>query len=248
MKKQLWLLPVAILTFSLVNAPAQTSGPQLGGATSKLFGENQTYTATLEIQTTSQQGNNLTMPGKISFDSGKSSFALNMTEVQGSKMPPATAAQMKEMGMDQMVSLSLPDKKTAYLIYPGMKSYIARPMTDEATTPVNDYQVTTTELGKEVLDGHDCTKNKVVVTGKDGTTHGFTVWNATDLNKFPVKIQGTEQGQNTTMLFKNISLAKPDASAFEVPASYTKYNNLPALMQAEMMKKLGNNMRGVPGN
>jgi hypothetical protein len=242
------LLPAAVLILGLVSASAQTGGPRLGGATGKLFGENQSYTATLEILTPDSQGNTVTMPGKIIFDSGKSRFEMNMSDVQGGKMPPGTAAQMKQMGMDQMVSLTLPDKKTAYLIYPGMKSYVARTMDDEAAAAIDDYKVATTELGKETLDGHDCTKNKVVVTGKDGTAHEFTVWNAGDLKKFPLKIETTEDGQSSTMLFKNVSFAKPDASAFDLPSGYTKYDNLQTMMQTEMMKKMGGGMGGMPGN
>ena len=248
MKKQLLLLTAAVLIFGLVSASAQNGGPRLGGATGKLFGENQSYTATLEIQTPDSQGNTVTVPGKIIFDSGKSRFEMNMSDVQGGKMQPGTAAQMKQMGMDQMVSLTLPDKKTAYFIYPGMKSYVARTMNDEAAAAIDDYKVATTELGKETLDGHDCTKNKVVVTGKDGAAHEFTVWNAGDLKKFPLKIETTEEGQSSTMLFKNVSLAKPDASAFDLPSGYTKYDNLQTMMQMEMMKKMGGGMRGMPGN
>jgi len=50
------------------------------------------------------------------------------------------------------------------------------------------------------------------------------------------------------MLFKNVSLAKPDASAFDLPSGYTKYDNLQTMMQMEMMKKMGGGMRGMPGN
>ena len=61
------------------------------------------------------------MPGKISFDAGKSRFEMNMSDLQGPQMPPGTAAQMKAMGLDQMVTISRPDKKFTYLIYPGLQ-------------------------------------------------------------------------------------------------------------------------------
>ena len=65
------------------------------------------------------------MPGKISFDAGKSRFEMNMSEAQGTKMPPGAAAQMKAMGMDTMISISRPDLKLVYIIYPGLNSYVA---------------------------------------------------------------------------------------------------------------------------
>ena len=65
------------------------------------------------------------------------------------------------------------------------------PNADSAPTN-GDYKVETTEIGKETLDGHPCVKNKYVVTDNEGVKHESTVWNATDLKNFPVKIQTTE--------------------------------------------------------
>jgi len=36
-----------------------------------------------------------------------------------------------------------------------------------------------------------CVKNKVIVTDDKGDKHESTVWNATDLKNFPVKIETT---------------------------------------------------------
>src|SRR5208282_6172431 len=100
----------------------------------------------------------------------------------------------------------------AYMVYPGMQSYVENALSDsETTTAPGDFKLATTELGKDTVDGHPCVKNKVIVTDKDGNKHESTVWNATDLKDFPVKIQTAAEGGNTTMQFKNVSLAKPAA-------------------------------------
>jgi hypothetical protein len=254
MKKLFLILSLAVLALGIVPANAQfgppgggSRGPSFGGATGKLFGDNQSFSATLEFQTTDPSSNAITMPGKISFDAGKSRFEMNMTEVKGGQMPPDAAAQMKSMGMDTMVSLSRPDKKTVYLIYPGLQSYVENPMPEKAAATGDDFKIETTEAGKETVEGHDCVKNQVVVTDKDGKKHESTVWNATDLKKFPVKIVTSEQGQNSTMLFKKISFDKPAASNFEVPASFQKYDNMQTMMQQQMMKKMGGGMAMPPG-
>jgi hypothetical protein len=82
-------------------------------------------------------------------------------------------------------------------------------------------------------------KNKVVITDDQGKTHESTVWNAGDLKKFPIKIEMTEDGRTTTMLFKNVKASKPDATLFDPPKSYKKYESQQALMQQEMMKRMG---------
>ena len=49
------------------------------------------------------------------------------------------------------------------------------------------------------------------------------------MKKFPVKIQTPEQGDDVTMLFKNVSLTKPAASLFDPPAGFKKYDNIAAV-------------------
>lgn len=245
--KKYFFLTAALVALGLAPAFAQVGtrgagpqGPNFGGVLDKLFGDHQAFSAAMEFQTTGRSGDNVTMPGKLSFDNGKSRFEMNMSEMQGSKMTPDTAAHMKAMGMDTMISISRPDKKLAYLVYPGLNCYVEMAQTDaSASADAADYKVETTELGKETVDGHDCAKNKVIVTDKAGAKHESTVWNASDLKDFPVKIVTGEQGQNTTMLFKNISFDKPAAGVFEAPPTFTKYDNLQTMMQTEMMKKMG---------
>ena len=245
--KKLFLLTVTLTGLSLTPAFAQfgrtPSGPSFDGATAKLLGEHSAFTANLEFQTIESSGGTVTMPGKIAFDTGKSRFEMNLSEIKGGKMPPNAAAHMKAMGMDTMYSVARPDKQLTYVVYPGLRSYVETASKAEPTgTSPEDYKVVVTELGKETVDGHDCIKNKVVVTDKAGKASESTIWNATDLKKFPVKILTTAQGNSTTMLFKNVSLDKPDAGVFEAPADFTKYENMQTMMQTEMMKKMGGAM------
>ena len=258
MKKYLSLLASTVICLGLLPAYSQPGapgdrmgggpgGPHLAGATSKLFGNNQAFSATLEMQVTDKSGKPMTMPGKIAFDTGKSRFEINISDMKGGQMPPNAAAQMKAMGMDQIVTISLPEKKVAYLIYPGLQSYVQKDLPPaETTAAASDYKMETTVIGKDTVDGHPCVENKVVVTDKDGVKHESTVWNATDLKNFPVKIQTAEQGTDVTMVFKNVSLAKPAASSFEVPAGLTAYQSMPAMMQEQMMKHMGG-MGGMGG-
>jgi hypothetical protein len=253
MKNHLSILASTIICLGLLPAYSQPGprggapgGPHLGGATGKLFGDNQAFSAGLEMQVTDKSGQPMTMPGKISFDTGKTRFEVNLADMKGGQMPPNAAEQMKSMGMDQVVSISRPDKKTAYVVYPGLQSYAeVQPSKADSAPPNSDYKVEITEIGKETVDGHPCVKNKVVVTDKEGTKHESTVWNATDLKKFPVKIQTTEQSGDVTMLFKNVTFAKPAASLFDPPADFKKYDSMQQMMQQEMMKRMGGGV-GMP--
>ena len=188
------------------------------------------------------------MPGKLAYAEGKSRFETDMASMKGGSMPLGAAAQMKEMGMDRTVIISRPDKKTAYSVFPGMNAYLERKTeANEAKGAEPDSKIEVTELGKEKVEGHDCIKNKVVVTDKDGTKHESTVWNATDMKKFPVKIETAAAGGGTmTMVFKEVKMTKPADDQLEPPAGASKHESMMGMMQQKMMEKMGGANLNLP--
>lgn len=247
MKKLIFLF-AAIIT-GLMPALAQFgppagAGPHFDSSITMLFGTNQSFSATMELQAAE---NNLTVPGKIVFDSGKSRFEMNFSEIAGSGLSSSLAAQMKSMGMDAMIAITRPDLKLSYFVYPGLNSYASMPSGDSAGS-TNDCKLTVIEVGKETIDGHACIKNKAVVTDKDGSKHESTIWNAGDLGNFPVKIVTIEDnGKTITRIFKNVSFGKPAASAFEAPSGYTKYDDVQTMLNTEVMKKMSGTL-GTPAH
>jgi hypothetical protein len=246
--QRLVLLGCAVILSTAVHAqPGQMGTTMFGGSMAKLFGGNSAFSADIEVHMAAGGNQNMTMPGKLAFDSGKSRFEMSLSDATGTQMRPEMAEHLKSMGMDRTITISRPDTKTSYLIYPGLSAYAASPLQDpNATKPESSFKVETSELGKETVDGHACVKNKVVVTDDQGKAHEFTAWNATDLNKFPVKIEMNEQGHAMTMLFKNVKTSKPDAALFEPPSDYKKYESPQALMQQEMTKHMGAMPPGHP--
>ncbi len=256
MKKQLRFIAViaVCLCSTLATSQAQfgggSPGSAFGGSIVKLFGDNTTYSASLESSVKSDTGGDpMTMPAKLMYDQGKTRFEMDLSKATGLKLPPQALTQMKSMGMDMMVMISRPDQKMAYIIYPNMKAYAGMPMTDpDAAAKADQFKLETTELGKETVDGHACVKNKQVVTDEKGTKTEFTAWNASDLKQFPVKIEMTEKGQGVSLLFKDVKFDKVDAAQFEPPAGFTKYDTMQAMMQQEMMKRMPQGGPGAGGN
>jgi uncharacterized protein DUF4412 len=250
------LLFAAALGLSTLPALAQPGmmggprGPQFSGAMSKLFGDNTAFSASLENEINlSSQGEDMkmTLPGKLAFDSGKARFEMDLTQMKGGPMPPGAAEQIKAMGMDKMVVISRPEKKMSYMIYPNLQSYAEMAIEDpDAAKTAADFKIETTALGKETIDGHACVKNKAIVTDGKGEKHESTVWNATDLKNFPVKIETSEEGTKIVMVFKDVKLAKPAATSFEPPTDYKKYDNMMTMMQEQVMKRMGG-PRGAGG-
>src|ERR1041384_8158151 len=80
-------------------APGAQRGPRLGGAFTKVLGANSAFTATLEMQAQDAAGKDITLPGQLAFLDGQARFEMDLSQVQGGRMPPGTAEQMKAMGM-----------------------------------------------------------------------------------------------------------------------------------------------------
>lgn len=242
------VLPV-VLCFGLMHVQAQPGGgiggmgrlgsaPSLSGSMKKVFGKHTAFTANVEIQVTSDEGK-FVLPSKMVVLDNKARIEMDMAEIKGGVIPPDAAATVKQMGMDKTVTITRPDQETVYMIYPGLKAYAAQPFKDpDATRPESDYKAEVTELGKETIGGQACIKNKVVVTDNEDRKHEFTVWNATELDNFPVQIESSQDGTKVTWLFRDVKLGKPAAALFDPPSDYKKYDSLMALMQEQMMKRM----------
>jgi hypothetical protein len=226
---------------------AGMKNPRIDGSMGKLFGQNKGFTAEMEIKTT-QKGasDSMTIPGKLDFSDGKSRFEMNMAEAKG-KALAGSAAQLKQMGMDKMISIDRPDTKETLVIYPGLGGYTNMKLEETGgSKSEDDYKVELTELDHETVDGHPCVKNKAVVSDKEGNRHESTVWNASDLNKFPVKIEQTDDDTLVTISFRNVKLVKPEATRFDPPSGLKKYDSLQAMMQEVMMKRFSSGTPGAP--
>ena len=134
----------------------------------KLPGDNQSFSATMEFQTEGGQSA-ITMEGNIAYLNGMSRFEMDLSQMKGANINPGAMAQMKRMGMDKVVAVSIPEKKILRTIYPSMNSYVESVLPDSTASASTgtDYKVAVTGMS-ETVSGHPCAKNKVVVTGPDG--------------------------------------------------------------------------------
>ena len=64
---------------------------------------------------------------------GKVRIEINLAQMQSKDLPPSKIAELKESGMDRIISLFRPDKKVTYVIYPGIQSYQTIPLAKEDT-------------------------------------------------------------------------------------------------------------------
>ena len=234
MKQLIAALAVLTLVFS---APAQLGGsstPGLNAAMVKMFGETKAFSAQAEARILDKEMKEIsTLPMKVDLREGQLRAEMDLSELKGGQIPPEAAAMLKGSGMDRMVTLVLPEKKVTAIIYPGLQSYAEMASTEEES---GDGKIETTELGNETLNGHACTKTKFTTTDAKGKKQDAIVWKAKDLHQFPIQMQVAQKNNTMILKFKDPKLEQPEASLFVMPANYTKYPSVQALMQAAMMK------------
>jgi Domain of unknown function (DUF4412) len=221
----------------------------ISASIAKIFGDNRAFTAKME--TTMQdpaQSEPITTEVKMAMLDGKIWVETDVTKVKGAGIPQERIAQMKQIGMEIRVNIIRPDQKITYNVFPHVQAYIGTAMTDKQVADAMDKsKLEKTSLGKETIDGHPCEKNKVVIKGDKGEEHELLIWNATDLKNFPIQIAMEEQGNKIVLKYKDVKLEKPDSKTFELPANFTKYDNIQKMMMAEGMKRASAGGFGAPG-
>jgi hypothetical protein len=258
-KSMVQLLAGVLCACSLYGAPAKNpagggvgaiapGAPQFSATFSKLFGEHKAFSAKMMTEVTEAQANSrFTTPCNVAFLDGKSRMEVDLAQSKGSNIPAEMAGHLKAMGMSEMVIISDPTKNMSYLVYPGLQSYAEIP--GENNKPLDDskIKVAVQELGKETAEGHACVKNKIMITDAEGKPEEATVWNATDLKKFPVRIDTADKDANARMTFTGVKFEKPDAKLFSPPANFKEYASLEAMIQEAVMKRMhGGGMPGMP--
>jgi len=236
-----WLLGTCLLPAQVGGGMGGSpGGPSLSGEMLKLFGDHKVFSAHIEFEVRQDDaGAPVTMPGTIAFSDGNTRFDMDLTQARGAQIPPQAIAQLKQMGMDKLAMISLPGKEESFLVYPNLEAYVKLPINDpDAKADPSDYSMEVTELGKDDAGGYACIKNKVVVTDKEGNRHESTVWNATSLKQFPVRIETTEDGQAVALLFTDVKLSKPEAKLFSPPSTFKGYDDVMGMMQEIMMKRM----------
>ena len=212
----------------------------MNAAMVRLFGSNTNFISKAEVRVLDKnQQETTSMPMGFEMLGGKVRVDINMSQVKSKEMSPDFVANMKQMGMDQMTTILLPDKKVVLSIYPGLKAYAATPMAkDEIDAATQTYKIEKTRLGKETIDGRACEKNNVTLTDGKGEKQHAIIWNAADLKDFPVQMQIAADDSTLIMKFKDIKLGRPDASHFDAPAGLTKYDSVNALISEAITKKM----------
>lgn len=233
--KQITFALLACLLLVSVSSAQMHGGPPPDpcAALAKFFNRDAAFTATAKVVSAGKKkSDNVNMVMLFAVSGGNMRNEMDMTKMSGVRASDLDG--MKQMGMDKMVVLKVADKQAAYIVYPGLQSYCDMP----AGKGKPEGKVDKTELGKDTVENHACTKSKLTFTAKDGQTSEALVWEATDLKNFPIQYQTVDEGQTTTTTFTDIKQGKPDPSLFELPASYKRYGSMQEMIMGNMQRMM----------
>jgi len=221
--------------------PAQAPGAEqagLNGALLKLFAPTTAFSAQAEVRMLDRTGKEtLSLTMGFAVIEGRVRVDLDMSKVRSAEIRPAQLAEFTRMGLDRVITVVRPDKKSALIIYPALKAYAEVPMTAETVTEwTTDYQVQKRRLGQEKVDGHPCERNRVTLTGKGSPPQTATVWNATDLAQFPIRIELNQPEATISLHYTEISRTRPAAKDFEPPPGTVRYESVERLVGSRIGK------------
>lgn len=238
------VLTVFLAAFSTFAQPGPRGG--MGGpggldaGLQKLFGVHKAWTASVETTVNAPQlGGPMTMPSTMFVLDGNTRTEMDMSKMKSAAMPPGAAEQMKAMGLAEMVSIVRMDKQKLFIVYPGMQSYLEQALPPASSKGEDKFKVELTGAGKETVGGHPCVKSSFTIIDDAGQQQKGTIWKATDLKDFPLRLQLTQQGTEVTMEFSNVKLEKPASAQFDPPPAYKRFESQQAMMQEIMAKRFG---------
>lgn len=91
---------------------------------------------------------------------------------------------------------------------------------------LNGTKVERTPAGTEVVEGHSCKVENVVVTRPDGKIIHAKVWEAEDLKGVPVKVETQMTEDKLSALYRDIVLGTPDKALFTPPEKCTPFEKM----------------------
>jgi hypothetical protein len=224
------------------NGQMPSLAPQTGlsGAMLKLFGDINGFSAQADVRMLDKSNaESISLPLSVAMLGGKVRAEIDISRVKSKDLPPELLANLKQIGLDKMISILLPERKVTLIIYPSLHAYAESPISNaEAADMDKKYTMQATTISDEVMDGHRCTKNKVTFTTDGGQKREAVVWNALDLQKFPLQIEMNSDEGKTSIHFRNVQLAKPEAKLFEAPIGFAKEPSTEKLLEHAMLKAL----------
>jgi outer membrane lipoprotein-sorting protein len=129
------------------------------------------------------------------------------------------------------INIMRPDKKVIWMLMLDGKTYMEIPLDmsmQDIQSKLHDPNIKTDKefMANDVVDKHPTKKYHLTITTDGKKEKSGYIWEATDLNNFPVKYESEDK--KTATVWRNIKVGGVSDSVFEIPPGYTKMD-MPAM-------------------
>lgn len=191
-----------------------------------LQGSNVSFHATVDISGRGPRAeDNFDVQLQYALLEGRLRTELNLSRLQGLSACEIAQGRLAQLGLDEVIFISLPDLELSYYVYPRLHAYYEVPHTwrDRVKAIVD---IESTPLGPVSLEGERCEKHRLRVVNHLGEATDILAWYATDAGHFPVQLQFLLGPQSFTMRFRGLDRRPPPGDWFQPPADYDRYPSL----------------------
>lgn len=236
--------PVATLILALLAAtlPARAqfdgaSSPGVSASLIRLFGTNFAFTAQVEYQLLNRSNQEVVhLPMTLARSGNQLRVGIDLARMNNREQP-AALAQVKPLGLDQIVTILRPDQRVTCQVFPKLNAFVKLPMPpSESEAFLKPAKMERSVLGREQMEGYACVKYRVAAYDEQGRRHDATVWNAGELRDFPVRVATVEEAGTVVMRFREVRFVHPEAAQFEPPRGYVECADMQALMAGPVAK------------
>jgi hypothetical protein len=168
----------------------------------------------------------------IAVLSGTMRFELDSFPISPN-LPAAEALNLRQM---HTITILRPDLNRCYTVYPEFKSYLETAYGSTAVVEAIPLPKVERSPGtKEMVGIQACTKSQWNILENNQSPYNVTVWTATNLNNFPIRIKSDSPA--TVLDFTDLHMENPNGNSFVPPASYVKYEGIQQLIQKDVEKQ-----------
>lgn len=217
----------------------------LAATLSELLSDTRSFTANAEMQLPAAPPDEaITLRFGTAMRDGLMRWDLGVNQLSA-WLEPEMLQQFRAAKVDRVLFF-LQSEQPARVVIPGLPGYAETPLKNDsplhaqAGAAIGHLQKV--EVGREVIDGHPCVKYRLWQNDNNGKAipgRDAAVWQATDLNNLPIQLAVRMPQGLWQFRFRKIRMTRPDEKYFQIPASYTRYPDNGALLQAATAKALG---------
>jgi hypothetical protein len=199
--------------------------PRIATLFDKLGCKSSAFSADATVELT-ETGNPqpMSLPSRFVFVGPNMRWEIDAGKASGSDLPPEITAALRRAKLDKICLIDRFDKKVSYVVFAGVGAYLSNSIptatASNILTQAASVKFETETLGKELVDGFDCTKKKMTIPAEAGLHEYVLVWTAAALSNYPVKLVMVTAAGNVNMHFRNVKFDPPPPDTFEVSANF----------------------------